>query len=42
MKTNIDYVYAAGDVIDKSLYQIITAASDGAIAATSLSRELNK
>lgn len=33
-KTNIAGVYAAGDVIVKDLRQIITAASDGAIAAT--------
>jgi len=34
MKTNIDGLYAAGDIIDKSLRQLVTAASDGAIAAT--------
>ena len=33
--TNVDGVYAAGDVIVKNLRQIITAASDGAVAATS-------
>ena len=32
--TNIKGVYAAGDVIVKNLRQIITAASDGAVAAT--------
>lgn len=32
--TNVDGVYAAGDVIVKDLRQIITAASDGAVAAT--------
>ena len=32
--TNIKGVYAAGDVIVKKLRQIITAASDGAVAAT--------
>lgn len=32
--TNVAGVYAAGDVIVKDLRQIITAASDGAIAAT--------
>lgn len=32
--TNIPGVYAAGDVIVKNLRQIITAASDGAVAAT--------
>lgn len=34
-QTNVAGVYAAGDVIAKNLRQIITAASDGAIAATS-------
>ena len=33
MKTNIDGVFAAGDVRVKSLRQVVTAASDGAIAA---------
>lgn len=33
MRTNIKFVYAAGDVRRKSLRQIITACSDGAIAA---------
>ncbi|TPF96152.1 thioredoxin reductase [Bifidobacterium sp. UTCIF-39] len=32
--TNIPGVYAAGDVVSKPLRQIVTAASDGAIAAT--------
>ena len=35
MKTNIDGVYAAGDLRPKSLRQVVTAVSDGAIAATS-------
>lgn len=34
MRTNIDGVFAAGDVRKKSLRQVITATSDGAIAAT--------
>lgn len=34
MKTNIPGVFAAGDVREKSLRQVITAAADGAIAAT--------
>ncbi len=35
MRTNIEGVFAAGDIVDKPLRQIITAASDGAIAAYS-------
>ncbi|WP_127836284.1 thioredoxin-disulfide reductase [Clostridium prolinivorans] len=34
MKTNIPGVFAAGDIRVKSLRQVITAAADGAIAAT--------
>lgn len=34
MRTNIDGVYAAGDIRDKELRQIVTACADGAIAAT--------
>lgn len=34
MRTNIPGVYAAGDIREKSLRQVITAAADGAIAAT--------
>ena len=34
MKTNIPGVYSAGDVRVKSLRQVVTAAADGAIAAT--------
>jgi len=33
MKTNIEGVYAAGDIRVKSLRQVVTAAADGAIAA---------
>lgn len=33
MQTNIFGVYAAGDVREKSLRQVVTAASDGAVAA---------
>lgn len=34
METNIEGVFAAGDMRKKSLRQVVTAASDGAIAAT--------
>lgn len=40
MSTNIEGIYACGDVIKKDLYQIITAASDGAIAASSVKKYL--
>lgn len=36
METNIPGIYACGDIIKKDLYQIVTAASDGAIAANSV------
>lgn len=36
MKTNIDGIYACGDIIKKDLYQLITAASEGAIAASNV------
>lgn len=37
-KTNIDGLYAAGDVCIKSLRQVVTAVGDGALAATELER----
>lgn len=37
-KTNLDGVYGAGDVCEKPLRQVVTAVSDGAIAATSLEK----
>ena len=42
MQTNISGVYAAGDVRSGSLKQIVSAASDGAIAATKIIEYLNK
>ena len=36
MKTNINGIYACGDIIKKGLYQIVTAAGEGAIAATNI------
>lgn len=35
-KTNIEGIYAIGDVIKKDVYQIITASHDGVIAATDI------
>lgn len=40
MRTNIKFVYAAGDVRKKSFRQIVTACSDGAIAANSFCTDL--
>jgi len=40
MKTNVDGVYAAGDVRVKSLRQVVTAAADGAIAAVQAEKYL--
>lgn len=37
-KTNIEGLYAAGDVCEKNLRQVATAVSDGAIAATELEK----
>ncbi|MCL2861527.1 MAG: thioredoxin-disulfide reductase [Firmicutes bacterium] len=42
MKTNIDGVFAAGDIRVKSLRQVVTAAADGAIAATQAEHYINK
>ena len=35
-QTNIDYVYAIGDVIKKDVYQLTTAVGDATIAANSI------
>ena len=40
MRTNIEGVYAAGDIRVKSLRQVITAAADGAIAAVQAEKYL--
>lgn len=39
--TNIDGIYVAGDVRDKELRQLVTATSDGAVAATEAIKYLN-
>lgn len=41
-KTNLDGVYAAGDVCVKNLRQVVTAVADGAVAATSLEKHVSK
>ncbi len=40
-KTSIDGVYGAGDVCIKNLRQVVTAVSDGAVAATSLEKHVS-
>lgn len=40
--TNIDGIFAVGDCIEKSLRQLVTAASDGAIATTEAIKYINK
>ena len=40
MNTNVPGVFVAGDIREKSLRQVITAAADGAMAATSAERYL--
>jgi len=40
MRTNIDDVYAVGDIREKSLRQVVTACADGAIAADDIIKSL--
>ena len=40
MRTSLKNVYAAGDIREKSLRQIVTAAADGAIAAVTAADEI--
>lgn len=42
MKTNIPGVFAAGDVREKSLRQVVTAAGDGAIAAVNAEKYIDE
>ncbi len=42
MQTSLDSIYAVGDIISKDLYQLVGAANDGMIAATSIIKRLNK
>lgn len=42
MQTNINNICACGDIIKKDLYQIITAAGEGATAANTIKNNLNK
>ena len=40
--TNIDGIFVAGDIRDKSLRQLVTATSDGAIVATEAIKYINE
>ena len=40
MKTNIDYIFACGDIIKKDIYQLTTAVSEATIAAINVKKEL--
>ena len=42
MRTSLKNVYAAGDIREKSLRQIVTAAADGAIAAVTAADEIQE
>ena len=42
MATKIPGIYGIGDVLNKELRQIITAASDGSIAAVEVSKYINE
>lgn len=42
MKTNVEGVFAAGDIREKSLRQVITAAADGAIAAVQVGKYIEE
>lgn len=41
MKTNIDYIYACGDIIKKDIYQLTTAVGEATIAAINVKKEIN-
>ena len=40
MKTNVDKIYACGDIISKSVYQISTAIGEGATAALNILKDI--
>ena len=41
-RTKIPGIYAAGDVVKKEAFQIVTSVSDGALAAISAIKDLEK
>lgn len=42
METNLKGIFACGDIIKKDLYQLVTAVSDGAIAANYIFKNMKK
>lgn len=40
METSVKGIYAAGDIIKKDLYQLVTAVSEGAVAATNVFKSI--
>lgn len=42
MRTNKSFIYACGDIIKKDIYQIVTACSEGCIAALSLKKDITR
>ena len=42
METSVKGIYAAGDIIKKDLYQLVTAVSEGAIAATNVFKSIKE
>jgi thioredoxin reductase (NADPH) len=42
MKTNVPGVFAAGDIRQTTIRQIVTAAADGAVAATSCEKYIDE
>lgn len=42
MKTNIDHIYACGDIIKKEVYQLSTATGDATIAAINIKKDITK
>lgn len=42
METSVEGIYACGDIIKKDLYQLVTAVSEGAIAANSVFKSIKK
>lgn len=40
MKTNVDYIYACGDIIKKDIYQLTTAVGEATIAAINVKKDI--